>query len=110
MQLPSPVTWQRAIKRKTKLAGGLATLGGGSVASGGLGMAGGIFVVAAAPSILTSHAMYNLCSTLENDAITPRAVAVGGVGGALAGSGEFASARQAPQNRSESKKFVKWSS
>ena len=65
---------------------GLATLGGGSVASGGLGMVGGIFVVAAAPSTLTAHAIYNLCSAMENNSITPTAVAVGGVGGAVAGS------------------------
>ncbi|CAE7464130.1 PRPF6, partial [Symbiodinium pilosum] len=65
---------------------GLATLGGGSVAGGGLGMVGGIFVVAAAPSVLSAHAIYNLCDAMENNSLTPTAVAIGGVGGAVAGS------------------------
>ena len=64
----------------------MATLGGGSVVSGGLGMMGGIFVVAAAPAVLSAHAIYNLCDAMENNSWTPTAVAVGGVGGAVAGS------------------------
>lgn len=56
------------------------------MATGGFGMVGGIFVVAAAPSLLTAHAIYNLCDAMENNSITPAAVAVGGVGGALGGA------------------------
>ena len=56
------------------------------MAGGGLGMVGGIFIVAAAPSVLSAHAIYNLCDAMENNSLTPTAVAIGGVGGAVAGS------------------------
>ena len=65
---------------------GLATLGGGSLAAGGLGMAGGIIVVAAAPSMLTARTIYKLCDAFENNSVTPTAVAVGGVAGAFGGT------------------------
>ncbi|CAK9047308.1 Uncharacterized protein SCF082_LOCUS26523 [Durusdinium trenchii] len=49
-------------------------------------MVGGILVVAAAPSALTAHTIYQLCDAMENNSITPTAVALGGTLGALGGS------------------------
>ena len=49
-------------------------------------MMGGIFIVAATPSMLTAHTIYKLCDAMENNSVTPTIVAMGGVGGAVAGS------------------------
>lgn len=65
---------------------GLSALGGDSMAAGGAGMAGGIVVVAAAPSLLTAHTIYNLCSAMENNSTTPTVVALSGAGGAVLGT------------------------
>ena len=65
------------------ITSGLATLGAGSVASGGAGMLGGIVVVAAAPSLLAAHTLSTIVPA--RDHTTRRDVLAGGVVGAVGG-------------------------
>lgn len=68
-----------------RLYGGARITQGLKNLGGELGMRGGIIVIAGAPSLLTAKAIYDICSIVENNSITPAVVAGASVAGAGTG-------------------------
>lgn len=66
---------------------GLAFLGGGSVASGGLGMSGGIITIGLATGALATHTAVQACDKLDTTSQNRTAVRNGGIVGAITGAG-----------------------